>query len=308
MRVATLVLGWSVLGWSVVASAWQVPATPTTADVEGMVTRFFETADQYHRTFRNLTADETRLNEEFHRDGRLRRKRVITADLLVYVSARAPKDPVEYRDVKVVDGKAVGNRDRRALDVITRAANARSVERELQAITRESQRHDFDYHVGGLTMFQIVGNMSRTDLRFERAGREQVDGHEALALTYVENVPKPEYSGVTRHYREMGVTAFFARGRLWLDASTFQLRRSRYEVAGVHPGLPEPTTLITFDHTYTDSRFDILVPSRIVLEWRESPKGSTSKPAFALAARTTFTYGEFRRFEVATQETVAAPK
>jgi hypothetical protein len=287
-------------------SASQVPATPPAADVEQMVARFVETAEQYQRTFRNLTAEETTLHEAFHQDGRLRRRREVTADLLVYLSARAADDPVEYRDVKSVDGKAVGGRDRRALDLVTRAANAGSVERELQIISRESRRYDFDHHVGGFTMNQFVSTM-RDDLRFDWAGREQVDGHDTLGVTYREIVPKPEYSGITRHYRGMGVTSFFVRGRLWLDADRFQLRRSRFEVAGVHPGLPEPTTIMSIDHTYTESRFGILVPSRIVFEWFER-SGSKAKPAFTLTARTTFTYGTFREFAVATQETVATPK
>lgn len=302
MRAATIVLGWFVL-----VSASQVPATPPAADVERMVARFFDTADQYQRTFRNLTAEETRLNEVFHQDGRLRRRREITADLLVYVSARAAEDAVEYRDVKSVDGKAIGRRDRRALDLITRAANARSVEQELRLISRESQRYDFDHHVGGLTIGQVANTM-RKELRFDWAGREQVGGHDTLGVTFRQVVPTPEFSGISRHYREMGATSFFVRGRLWLDASTFQLRRSRWEVAGVHPGVPEPTTVISADHAYTDSRFGILVPSRIVFEWLESPKRSKAKPTFTLAARTTFTYGAFRRFEVATEETVATPK
>jgi hypothetical protein len=44
-------------------SASQVPATLPAADVEQIVTRFFETEDQYHRTFRNLNGggNETHL-------------------------------------------------------------------------------------------------------------------------------------------------------------------------------------------------------------------------------------------------------
>jgi hypothetical protein len=150
MRAVAIVLGWSVL-----VPASQVPATPPVADVDQVVTRFIESADQYHRTFRNLTAEETRLNEVFHQDGRLRRRREIMADLLVYVSARAPEYAVEYRDVKAVDGKAIENRGGRVLDLIRRAQNAGSAEQELRLINRESQRYDFDVHVAGLTIGQL---------------------------------------------------------------------------------------------------------------------------------------------------------
>jgi hypothetical protein len=271
-----------------------------------MVTRFLDTADQYQQTFRNLTAEETRVTEEFRDDGRLRRKREITADLLVYVSPRAADVPVEYRDVKFVDGKAIERRDRRVLDLIRRATNARSAEEELRIVNRESQRYDFDVHVAGLTINQFFNRSMRNDFRFDGAGRDAVDGHETLVVTYRQIEPQPEFSGVTRAYRGMGVTSFFVRGRLWLDAGTFQLRRSRQEVVGVHPALPEPTTLISTDSAYADSRFGILVPSRLVFEWHESR--SKSNPVFTLKARMTFTYGAFRRFEVATEQTIATPQ
>jgi hypothetical protein len=107
-------------------------------------------------------------------------------------------------------------------------------------------------------------------------------------------------------YKGMGVTSFVERGRLWLDAATYRLRRSRFEYAGVHPALPAPIQLIGFDSTYVASRFDIHVPERTVVEFHENRK-SKAKPLFALAARTTYTYGAFRQFGVTTDEAIATP-
>ena len=107
-------------------------------------------------------------------------------------------------------------------------------------------------------------------------------------------------------YKGMGITSFFERGRLWLDAATYQLRRSRFEFAGVHPALPAPIQLVGIESTYVESRFGILVPERIVVEFYENLK-SKAKPVFARAARTTYTYGAFRQFGVTTDETVATP-
>ena len=47
-------------------------------------------------------------------------------------------------------------------------------------------------------------------------------------------------------------------------------------------------------------------PERTVVEFYENRK-SKAKPVFALAARTTYTYGAFRQFGVTTDETVATP-
>ena len=88
--------------------------------------------------------------------------------------------------------------------------------------------------------------------------------------------------GSMRMYKGMGITSFFERGRLWLDAATYQLRRSRFEFAGVHPALPAPIQLVGYESTYVESRFGILVPERIVIEWYENLK-SKAKPVFALS-------------------------
>ena len=57
------------------------PVPPGAADLELTVTRFFETAAQYAETFRNLTVQDTRVVEEFDESGRVRKRRVIVADL-----------------------------------------------------------------------------------------------------------------------------------------------------------------------------------------------------------------------------------
>jgi hypothetical protein len=104
----------------------------------------------------------------------------------------------------------------------------------------------------------------------------------------------------------MGITSYVERGHLWLDATTCQLRRSRWEIAGVHPALPAPIQRVGSESTYVESRFGILVPERIVFEWYENQK-SKAKPLFALVSRMTFTYGAFSQFGVTTDETIAAP-
>ena len=61
---------------------WQGPVAPAAANLELTVTRFFESAALYAQTFRNLTAEETRVIEEFDKSGRIRKRREIVADLL----------------------------------------------------------------------------------------------------------------------------------------------------------------------------------------------------------------------------------
>ena len=56
--------------------------------------------------------------------------------------------------------------------------------------------------------------------------------------------------------------------------------------------------MIHVEATYVPSRFDILVPERILIEWRDTFTHPKKKPpAFLVKQRDTFTYGAFRRFE-----------
>ena len=285
---------------------WQGPVAPPAADLELAVTRFFETAEQYFRTFRNLTVEETRVNEEFNDIGRVKRRRETVADLLVYRPARSgDSGATEYRDVRLVDGKEVAQRGKRALDLITRATTSASLEEEFRLIDRESRRYDFNRSVGGFTISQLPRVTMRKDFRFTWVGPARLNGHDVIELEYREVVPRAQY-GIERVYKGMGITSYIERGHLWLDATTYQLRRSRWEIAGTHEALPGPVVLVSSESSYVESRFGILVPARIVFEWQENVKSRT-RPVFARAARMTFTYGAFRQFGVATDETIATP-
>src|SRR4051794_32329494 len=81
------------------------PALPQ--DVERLISRHVANARAYDATFRNLTAEETKVSEEFERDGRMKQRRVTIADLVVYQSQRDSKETTEYRDIRSVDGKPI---------------------------------------------------------------------------------------------------------------------------------------------------------------------------------------------------------
>ena len=284
-------------------------AAPTAADIEARLTRFFEAAAKYAQTFRNLTAEETRVIEEFDDSRRVRKRREIVADLVLYRPARdGDAGGAEYRDVRLVDGKAVAQRGKRALDLITRAMNSASVAEELRLISRESIRYEFRWHVGNFVVSQLhrPEPVQRKDFRFNWVGPARLNGHDVVDIEYREVVPRSQQPGIDRIYKAMGISSFFERGRLWLDATTSRVRRSRFEIAGVHPALVMPIQLLGIESTYVDSRFGIGVPERIVAEFYENRK-SKAKPLFGLTARTTYTYGSFRRFGVTTDETVLTP-
>ena len=285
----------------------QISAAPAPADFDALLMRVANAEKEYEKVFRNLVAEETKDEQLFDQSGAIKKQRKIVSDLLVYQSSHDVTERTEYLDVREVDGKAVGKRSKRVLDLLSKASKASSLPSELQAINSESSRYDLAYTLRGLTIGQ-PGMWFEKDLHVEWAGREQIDGHDVIVIDYRDN--RLNRGDFTKQWLEgNGVTASVMRGRMWVDASTAQLRRDRWQLTGIHPAFQEPITLIRRESVYTESRFGILVPQRVVIEFFEHAKVAKSQPpSFFRANRTTCTYGEFRRFDVATQESIETPK
>ena len=275
-------------------------------DLDELTARSATAVEEYARAFRSLTAEETKVTEVFRPTGEIEKRREVVSDLLVYQSQslRDGKAVVtEYRDVHLVNGKAVRNRSERALTLLTKAGSADSLANELDAIDRETRRYEFRRHLRGFTISQAAVPKPSDGFHVEVAGREQLAGHEVIVVVYRQttlsragrsNLPVP------KEWREVPQ---LPRGRLWLDAETYQLRRSVWELA-VAAG-PEVYALTHAEHEYGPSRFGILVPQRIVFEWRHPfARLKNGQAAFGMSERTTFTYGAFKRFDVATEETL----
>jgi hypothetical protein len=287
----------------------QVSGAPAPVDFDALVTRVANAEKEYEKVFRNLVAEETKDEQLFDQSGAIKKQRKIVSDLLVYQSSHDITETTEYLDVREVDGKAVGKRSKRVLDLLSKASKASSMQSELQAINRESSRYDLAYTLRGLTIGQPgMWFEKREAFHLEWAGGEQIDGHDVVVIDYRDNMPNR--GDFTKQWLEgNGVASSVMRGRMWIDTATAQLRRDRWELTGIHPAFQEPVTLIRRESVYIESRFGILVPQRVVIEFFEHAKVAKSQsPSFFRANRTTCTYGEFRRFDVATQESIETPK
>jgi hypothetical protein len=279
-------------------------------DIEPLVARFHARADDYAIAFRNLVAEETKLTEVYRASGEVEKRRHLVSDLVVYHSSRDGRDATtEYRDVLAVDGKVVEKRRERALKLLTNAARAKSLEKELQAIDRETSRHEFSRRIRGGVINQLgIPKEWRQRYQVRLEGREQIAGRDIVVLAYRQTAPNPGSRQSLPLPRELGKAAILSRGRLWLDAETGQLWRSVWELVVPHPAAADPLVMIRAESTYAPSRFGILVPQRIVFDWLgrySHPKNG--RPSFALSERTTFSYDSFRRFDVATDEIVQTP-
>jgi hypothetical protein len=225
-RPVHLILGFIaiLLGVGTLASTatttWQ---GPTPAEVDQWIAGYKATGDEYAKVFLNLVAEETKVVESFDSSGQLNKRREIVSDLLVWKSSHNPGGRrTEYRDVRSVDGKPANNRDKRVLDLIRQAGKTDSVEKEFTRIERENNRYDGGCSVNNTTVYP--GSFALHDnVRFEWVGRDQIGGSEVGVIDYRE--VGPSMIALSSYYKGMGLSAVFARSRLWLDATTSQLRQ-----------------------------------------------------------------------------------
>jgi hypothetical protein len=288
---------------STATTMWQAP---TPAEMDQWITRHNATRAEYSKVFLNLVAEETKVLEIFDSSGRLDKRREIISDLLVYQSSG--EQTAELRDVRSVDGKAVNNRDKRILDLIRNAGKTDSVEKELARIDREGHRYDLDFTVSNTTVSPGCFVL-RDHFRFEWVGRDRIGSNDVVIIDYREE--GPSMATMSSRDKQMGLTALLLRGRLWLDATTSQLRQERCEIAGVHPALSEPVTVVRVqrEHINTDNSLGILTPKRIIVDYFQPVKMQKNKPpVFGIVGRTTLTYGNFRRFDVTAHQTISPPE
>jgi Sec-independent protein translocase protein TatA len=275
---------------------------PGAAELKELVRRAGIRTGEYKTGFRDLTAEEEQKIEAYDQQGKLEKQRLIDSDLIIYQSQLDATQVVEYRDVKSVDGVAIKKREARLVSLLSRSAKADSVKKELDRIYRESRRYDLEHSFYGMTLNQglPLDEHSRESFQFTHAGREQVDGHDAVVLEYQQVSQSPyltfDLSALPSPLK--GAEGFY-RGRLWLDAETAQLRREERELTLRLPSLSQPLVLYRFDLDYTDSRFGFLTPRRIVVTiYSRGRTGADKKPELLLGGKVTFEYGAFRRFGV----------
>jgi Sec-independent protein translocase protein TatA len=278
------------------------PSEPGPAELKELLRRAGIGMSEYKTGFKDLTAEEEQKVEQYDEQGRPEKQRRIVSDLVIYQSQLDPTQMVEYRDVKSVDGVAIKKREARLVSLLNKSAKADSVKKELDRIYRESRRYDLEHSFYGMTLNQglPLEENARESFQFTFAGREQVNGQDAIVLEYQQVSPMPDFksdlSGLPSPLK--GAEVFF-RGRLWLDAETAQLRREVREITLRLPSLSRPLVLYRFDLDYADSRFGFLTPRRIVVTiYSRGRTGADKKPELLLGGKVTFEYGAFSRFAV----------
>ncbi|HEX7317309.1 MAG TPA: hypothetical protein VF297_25650 [Pyrinomonadaceae bacterium] len=290
----------------------QQPTHPqsNSAELEELIRRANLGVSEYKARFKDLTADEEQKVEEYDGEGKLKRQQRIVSDLLIYQSQLDTSLTAEYRYVREVDGVAVAKREERLVNLFKRLAKADSVKKELDRISRESQRYAHRYSMYGLTLNQgeLLAENLRSSFQYTDAGRERVNGRDVIVLQYQQVAQTPHITFKFSLPSALKGAELLYRGRLWLDAETAQIWREEREVTLRHSAWNQPLILMRFEFEYAASGFGILTPRRMV--WSTYDKGRTGAnnlPELLLGGRVTFDYSSFRRFDVNTPDATLNP-
>jgi hypothetical protein len=298
-----------VLGASTTNTLARQSSTPLDrADVDAVISRFLASAERYEQTFRDLAAEETKTIEEFDERGAVVKRRQIVSDLIVYRSSREDAATAEYRDVQSVDGQLLGKREARALKILTDAADAESLQKELRRINNESMKYEFQMHWVGFTTNQAGWiKSSRNLFTFEWLGEDSLDGHDVVRIRYQQTTPRLGSFDVQLPSAFVP-HSLLIRGTLWLERQTARVWRSEEDYTVRHRTISTPFVWARIEKTYASSPFDINVPERIVLTRFSRYRHSKNEAdELALQDRTTLTYTNFRRFGVASKTEYQLP-
>lgn len=261
----------------------------------------------YREEFKNLLADEKKTFEIYDKNGNLKKSSVVESTFVIFQSAKDQNTITEYRDVYKVDGKAVGDNQRRTNDLLNQLAMSSSVEQELKKIQNESLRYDKSLIISGLTLLQspILEDYARPFFDFKLAGRDVINDAEVYVVEYRQTKPSPYVLINEKKSSEnklslgfnlglpksLDKSNVFLRGKLWIDAKTFQIWREDRELTAQ---TENPIVILKTDFEYQPSEFGILVPKQISLVQYEIKK--KDKRIYAVKdTQVDFAYSNFKK-------------
>ena len=233
----------------------------------------------YRENFNVLLAEETKTFEEYKKDGSVKNSRVVESNFLVYQSANNPGSIVEYRNVTKVDGKIVGNSEKRAEDFFEKVLKSSSAEQELKKIQEESSRYDKSLDIAGMTLNQapVLAAHIRPAFEFRVIGEDKINDSEVFIVSYQQKTQSPylifnddkkkpdelwigfdvNISGSIKEPNPL------LRGKLWIDKQSMQVLREFRELTVQPPGVNKTLVAIEMNLEYQKTNLEILTPKKI---------------------------------------------
>lgn len=292
----------------------QMSPTPVVS-LETILTEAEKQTANYRETFKDLLAIEKKNFERYGKSGNLKDETVIESNFFVYQSSKDEKTSSELRNVVKVDEKLVPDSQARADRFLAELQKTTTVERELEKIQNEGLRYDKTIEISGLTLYEAIAllNNLRSVFDFKLLGTENYQSREVYIVSYQQTKRSPFITVNEKKSKEQGIKAdfdvslpgslkktdTFLRGKLWIDAQTFQIWREERQLA-VQTAAPVVAQETIFE--YQSSDYGILVPKKITFTQNSIKKTDKDNELVALKnTRVNFDYSKFRKTNVEVQ-------
>lgn len=265
--------------FAIAAVSGQTDSPPTAVDA--IVARVAAERDNFISTFQNLMSLETKSFTIFGDGGRVKKKRVVTSNFIIYRLASSDDLVAEFRNVLAVDGKPLDNAAGRTEEFFAKIVKSENSQAELDRIEDESLRYDPDIKISGLTLFQAiaVAENIRPSIRFgvkptadESVNVLQIDFEQVSASAYIRvnrgSAPDPKKTSLAYEIegRKNEPLNERIRGTLWIDAKSHQVVREVRETTVRPAEFPLPVIISRTTSEYRSSEFGILTPAKITQE------------------------------------------
>lgn len=287
-----------------------LPSPTPPPSLETILTEAQKQSENYRETFKNLLADELKTFEEFDKKGNSDKKSTVKSSFLVYQSGKNAKMTAELRNVLEVNGKPIPDSQKRGEEFLAELDKQTTLESELKKLEKESSKYDNSWTVYGLTLNEAVAlapNL-RPAFDFKLVGMESYQGTKVYVISYQQTKKSPNISvdnkdlSPDQFYLSFGLNlpgslkkdGVFLRGKLWIDAKTFQIWRDEQELTAQ---ISQPIVLLSTIFEYQTSDYGILVPKNIALTVFNAKKDG-SKYLAQKDTKINFEYSKFRQTNV----------
>ena len=238
------------------------------SELNTFLTKATKKTSEYSNVFKNLTVEEIKTFEIFDKDGKVKTRKTILSDLIVYEPENGEGKLGEFRNVREVDGEKIKNSEKRTVKVFASLANAKSFAEELKKLNKESSRYDENLSVYGLTLSQYVPLASNiiSSFKFEETGRENIEGKEAIVIKFQQTSVDPDINLKITAPDYFEISNTFYRGTIWLDLKNHRILRMITELTAESAKFTEPFVTLRQEYFYQPSDFEIYLPRKIVSE------------------------------------------
>lgn len=288
-----------------------VSGVAQTANLETILDEAQKQTDVYKETFRNLLADETKIFEEFDKNGKSDKKIVVKSVILIYQSGKDAKRTAELRNVVEVNGKKVADGQKRSDELFAELAKAETLESELKKIEKESLRYDKTYIINGLTLNEglVLNPKWRPAFEYKLTGAENLPENNYYVVSYRQTKSSPFViiNGKEAKSDDLYLSVqidipkivkkedLILSGKLWIDSKTFQILREERNIVNK---ADESQIINSATLEYKPGEYGIYIPKSFVMTFYDAKKQKeTGKFVLIKDAVVSFDYSNFRKTE-----------